>query len=290
MIFDKAPMPVVKGDSLRVVCRANLWLYQSVAIHRVQPPPTIRSGEVVESLPGINVTSMDNSSVGGIDELGYEIPTTELPGKSLSYEISYSRWASVRQVPEGSGEQGKMEKTGCKIICGAPTTLTVKGLMMMMMMMSISNTEVWIEEFAKKKSGLKTKMESYQGDLSSGVTSLSSGWLLVKAVSSGWSATKVVSLSDGLCGLCHLGDFIRVASWGWIRNTQRVKQNAFKSKKSRQNAQIWEGILFFRASNNIDSKNKETNKSLSWYLLGTFRWMCPRLKKDFLKTNSNTKV
>ena len=39
----------------------------------------------------------------------------------------------VRQVPEGSGEQGKMKKTGCKIICDAPTTLAVKGLMMMMM-------------------------------------------------------------------------------------------------------------------------------------------------------------
>ena len=39
--------------------------------------------------------------------------------------------AGVRQVPEGSGEQGKMEKTGCKIICSAPTTLAVKGLMMM---------------------------------------------------------------------------------------------------------------------------------------------------------------
>ena len=39
----------------------------------------------------------------------------------------------VRQVPEGSGDQGKMKKTGCKIICGAPTTLAVKGLMMMMM-------------------------------------------------------------------------------------------------------------------------------------------------------------
>ena len=39
----------------------------------------------------------------------------------------------VRQVPEGSGEQGKMEKTGCEIICGAPTTLAVKELMMMMM-------------------------------------------------------------------------------------------------------------------------------------------------------------
>ena len=41
----------------------------------------------------------------------------------------------VRQVPQGSGEQGKMEKTGCKIICSALTTLTVRGLMMMMMMM-----------------------------------------------------------------------------------------------------------------------------------------------------------
>ena len=38
----------------------------------------------------------------------------------------------VRQVPEGSREQGKMEKTGCKIICGAPATLAVKELMMMM--------------------------------------------------------------------------------------------------------------------------------------------------------------
>ena len=35
----------------------------------------------------------------------------------------------VRQVPEGSGEQGKMEETGCEIICGAPTTLVVKELM-----------------------------------------------------------------------------------------------------------------------------------------------------------------
>ena len=33
----------------------------------------------------------------------------------------------VRNVPQGSGEHGKMEKTGCKIIYGAPTTLSVKG-------------------------------------------------------------------------------------------------------------------------------------------------------------------
>ena len=41
----------------------------------------------------------------------------------------------VRQVPEGGGEQGKMEKTGCKILCGAQKTLAVKILMMMMMTM-----------------------------------------------------------------------------------------------------------------------------------------------------------
>ena len=32
----------------------------------------------------------------------------------------------IRQVAEGSGEQRKMEETGCEIICGAPTTLAVK--------------------------------------------------------------------------------------------------------------------------------------------------------------------
>ena len=40
----------------------------------------------------------------------------------------------ILQVPEGR-EQGKIKKTCCKIICGAPTTLNVKGLMIMIMMM-----------------------------------------------------------------------------------------------------------------------------------------------------------
>ena len=42
--------------------------------------------------------------------------------------------------PKGSGEQGNMEKIGCKIICGASTTLAVKGLMMLMMMMMMNQT------------------------------------------------------------------------------------------------------------------------------------------------------
>ena len=37
----------------------------------------------------------------------------------------------VRQVPKGSGELGKIEETGCEIICNAPTTLAVKEQMMM---------------------------------------------------------------------------------------------------------------------------------------------------------------
>ena len=48
----------------------------------------------------------------------------------------------VRQVPEGSGEKGKMEKIGCKIICGAPTTLVVKRLVIMMMMMAVPEATI----------------------------------------------------------------------------------------------------------------------------------------------------
>ena len=33
----------------------------------------------------------------------------------------------VRQVPEGSGEQKKMEATGYKVFYGAPTTPAFKG-------------------------------------------------------------------------------------------------------------------------------------------------------------------
>ena len=39
-----------------------------------------------------------------------------------------------RKPQRAMENKGKMEKTGWKIICGAPTTLAVKGLMMMMMM------------------------------------------------------------------------------------------------------------------------------------------------------------
>ena len=60
-------------------------------------------------------------------------------GQRKRWEDNIREWTGleVRQVPEGSEEQGNMEKTGCKVICGAPTTLAVTGVMMMMMMTSM---------------------------------------------------------------------------------------------------------------------------------------------------------
>ena len=54
-------------------------------------------------------------------------------GQRKRWEDNIREWTGLEFV-KGSGEQGKMAKTGCKIICGAPTTLVVKALMMMMMM------------------------------------------------------------------------------------------------------------------------------------------------------------
>ena len=33
---------------------------------------------------------------------------------------------ALRQVPDNSEKQRKMEETGCEVLCGAPTTLAVK--------------------------------------------------------------------------------------------------------------------------------------------------------------------
>ena len=58
-------------------------------------------------------------------------PVRDLTGPNLSGEAGRQHHGmdrpGVRQVPEGNGEQRKMEETGCEIICGAATTLSVKG-------------------------------------------------------------------------------------------------------------------------------------------------------------------
>ena len=45
------------------------------------------------------------------------------------WEDNIREWTGLEftESQRASGEQGKMEKTGCEIICGAPLTLAVKG-------------------------------------------------------------------------------------------------------------------------------------------------------------------
>ena len=45
------------------------------------------------------------------------------------WEDNIREWTGLEfsKSQRASGEQGKMEKTGCEVICGAPTTLVVKG-------------------------------------------------------------------------------------------------------------------------------------------------------------------
>ena len=69
----------------------------------------------------------------------------------------------VQQVPEGSGEQGKVEKTGCEIICGAPTAFAVKGLMMMRWESqdSVPKSPFWKERWTEAKWSLQINGENY---------------------------------------------------------------------------------------------------------------------------------
>ena len=68
-------------------------------VHQVWPKPSCRQSE-----RGKKTRQRE-------EEVGKQYQGMDRPG--------------VRQVPEGSGEQRKMEETGCEIICGAPTTLVV---------------------------------------------------------------------------------------------------------------------------------------------------------------------
>ena len=55
------------------------------------------------------------------------VKKTRQPEKEVGSQHQGMDRPGVRQVPEGSGEQKKMEETGCEVTCGAPTTRTIKG-------------------------------------------------------------------------------------------------------------------------------------------------------------------
>ena len=52
---------------------------------------------------------------------------TRQAGEEVGGQHQEMHRPGVCQVQESSGEQRKMEETGCKFICGAPTTLAVNG-------------------------------------------------------------------------------------------------------------------------------------------------------------------
>ena len=56
-------------------------------------------------------------------------------GQRKRWEDNIREWTGLEigKSQRAVENREKMEKTGCKIICGAPATLAVKGLMMMMM-------------------------------------------------------------------------------------------------------------------------------------------------------------
>ena len=88
-------------DLLTIIKRCKLQWYGHVS-HSSGPAKTILQGTV----KGGKKTRQTE------EEVGRQHQGMDRPG--------------VRQVPEGSGEQGKMEETGCEIMCGAPTTLADK--------------------------------------------------------------------------------------------------------------------------------------------------------------------
>ena len=86
---------------LTIVKRRKLQWYGHVSLHQAWPRPACKAQWKGEEDKADRVR-------GGRQHQGMDRP-------------------GVRQIPEGSGEQAKKEETGCEIICGDPTTLTVEG-------------------------------------------------------------------------------------------------------------------------------------------------------------------
>ena len=59
-------------------------------------------------------------------------------GQRKRWEENIREWTGLEfgKSQRAVENREKVEKTGCNIFCGAPTTPALKGLMMMMMMMS----------------------------------------------------------------------------------------------------------------------------------------------------------
>ena len=73
----------------------------------------------------LQLTRSIQNHFAGYNERGKKTRQTE---EDVGRQYQGMDTPGVRQIPEGSGEQGKIEETGFEIICGAPTTLAVKSV------------------------------------------------------------------------------------------------------------------------------------------------------------------
>ena len=98
-------------DFLAFIKRRKLKFYESLPFIRSSQNYLARHSERGRENNNNNKTSKQNKTRQKEEELGIQHQGMDRP--------------VVHQVPEGCGEQRKMEETGCEVICGAPTTLVV---------------------------------------------------------------------------------------------------------------------------------------------------------------------
>ena len=89
-----------------------------------RPPDNCKGTQIAVVRSCLPFIRSGQSHLAGPSERGKETRQTE---EEVGRQHQGMDRPGVCQVPEGSGEQGKMEETGCEIICGALTTLVVKG-------------------------------------------------------------------------------------------------------------------------------------------------------------------
>ena len=114
--------PVTNEEVLARIHQA-IWTHEDLTI--AKRPKLQWYGHVSRSL-GLAKTIMQGTAKGGRRQ-----------GRQRKrWEDNIREWTGLEfgKSQRAVENRGKMGKTGCEIICGAPSTLAVKGLMMMMMM------------------------------------------------------------------------------------------------------------------------------------------------------------
>ena len=111
---------------------ATAWYYASHATRKSLQRSSRRLDHMKTSWPSSRDANYGGMDMSPVHQVWPKLSCSERGKKTGQTEEEVGRQhqgmdrPGVRQVPEGSGEQGKMEETACSIICGAPTTLEIR--------------------------------------------------------------------------------------------------------------------------------------------------------------------